>query len=151
MVTLLGMGSVSVSGRGREVKFHKSGRVEVRLPDGGRVDVRPGRRGGRHDFRPGHHDGRLMPPPVVRERGMARCGGHSFDRRWESRVRHDNGRWGYRRDSRWYWYDRYFEPDYYFSRPVSHFSCHVIPSDGRVVAGVAGGVALGVLIGSLCR
>ena len=70
---------------------------------------------------------------------------------WEGRVRYLDGRWGYLRGSEWFWYDTYFEPEYYFAHRPHHFRAHYIPVDGRVVAGVAGAVALGTLIGALCH
>ncbi len=71
---------------------------------------------------------------------------------WEGRVRYDRGRWGYYRDNRWLWYDRYYAPDYYFAHPVRHFRHHVCgPVAAGVAGGIVGGAVLGALIGSLCR
>lgn len=69
---------------------------------------------------------------------------------WEGRVCYRNGRWGYLRGRDWYWYDTYFEPDYYFARPVAHFHSHVCTAD-RVVGAVAGGLVLGTIIAALCN
>ncbi len=69
---------------------------------------------------------------------------------WEGRVMYRGGRWGYLRGNDWYWYDRYYEPEYYFANPVSHFHGHRSPV-GHVVAGVAGAVVLGTLISALCH
>ena len=123
-------------GHGREMVMHHDGRMEMR--------------GGRHyDMRPSHVA--VARPSVVVEHRPARhiyIGGRYFDPRWEGRMRYESGRWGYLRCHDWYWYDRYYEPDYYFDRPVAHFHhCHVSPA---AVAGAVGAVALGALISALC-
>lgn len=68
---------------------------------------------------------------------------------WEGRVIYRGGRWGYLRGNDWYWYDRYFEPDYYYAHPVAHFHHYISPVGRRVVAGVAGAVVLGSIIHAL--
>lgn len=71
---------------------------------------------------------------------------------WEGRVCYDGGRWGYLRGNDWYWYDRYYEPDYYFAHPVHHFHhTHVGHVAHKVAAGVVGTIALGALISALCH
>ena len=71
---------------------------------------------------------------------------------WEGRVRYDHGRWGYFRDNRWLWYDRYYAPDYYFAHPVHHFHHHICgPVAAGVAGGIVGGAVLGTLISALCR
>lgn len=70
---------------------------------------------------------------------------------WEGRVMYRNGRWGYLRGTDWYWYDRYYEPAYYFGHPVAHFHAHHVPVGAKVVGAVAGAVVLGSLIGALCH
>ena len=81
-----------------------------------------------------------------------RLDAHGYLPGWHGRVRYLDGRWGYYRDSRWYWYDAYFAPDYYYAHPVVHFHHHL---HGRDVAAAAGGVAAGIavsaLIGALMR
>lgn len=59
---------------------------------------------------------------------------------WENRVRHENGRWGYYRDNRWYWYNRYFEPTYYYGHPVAHFNDYYYIADGCYIPGWEGRV-----------
>ena len=71
---------------------------------------------------------------------------------WEGRVCYDGGRWGYLRGNDWYWYDRYYEPDYYFAHPVTHFHhTHIGRVAHNVAAGVVGTIALGALISAICR
>jgi len=70
---------------------------------------------------------------------------------WEGRVRYLDGRYGYLRDSEWYWYDTYFEPDYYYATPVRHFRRHLSPVGRKVAAGVTVGVVVGALVAALCR
>ena len=102
-----------------------------------------------------HHA--IAPVPVHHHAGhVVLAGGHRLDHRgflpgWEGRVRYLDGRWGYLRDSRWYWYDTYFEPEFYFAHRPHYFRAHYVPVDGRVVAGVAGAVAVGTLIAALCH
>ncbi|GEM_PF-2759538 len=53
--------------------------------------------------------------------------GHVIPPHYADRVRHmDDGRWGYLRGDRWYYYDTYFEPDYYYSHSVRHFRHHCV-------------------------
>lgn len=105
-------------------------------PQGGpRVEMRGGHRGphdmgprdmgprGPHDMGPGHR----VPGP----RDFRTMHGHRWDHDgwmdgWHGRVRHfDDGRWGYFREGAWYYYDRFYEPDYYFARPLRHFHSHI--------------------------
>jgi len=68
------------------------------------------------------------------------------------RVRFLNGRYGYLRDNSWYWYDTYFDPVYYYGRPVHCFHAHLLnPRARKAVAGIAAGVAVGTLIANLVR
>ena len=125
-------------GHNREMVMHHDGRMEMR--------------GGRHHEMGRPHGAVVGRPRVVVEHRPARhiyIGGRYFDPRWEGRIRYESGRWGYLRGSDWYWYDRYYEPDYYFDHPVAHFHhCHVSPA--AAVAGAVGAVALGALISALC-
>ncbi len=59
-------------------------------------------------------------------------------RGYEDRVRFHNNRWHYRRDGRWYSYDHYIAPSYYYSQPLSKF--------GKAVVGAA---VVGAVIGAL--
>lgn len=68
---------------------------------------------------------------------------------WEGRVRYHQGRWGYLRGRDWYWYDRYYEPGYYYAHPIGHFHSHRVAH--RVIGTVATAVVVGSLIGALCR
>ena len=68
---------------------------------------------------------------------------------WEGRVRYHEGRWGYLRGRDWYWYDRYYEPGYYFAHPIGHFHSHRVAH--RVAGTVATAVVVGSIIGALCR
>lgn len=148
------------------------------LAQGRRGDMRDGRHGdrremalrGRHDRPmhmggPGMRDDRrgpqghpgMMPPhrPEPPRHHRPHHGGPRLDAcgyvpGWHGRVRYVDGRWGYLRGRDWYWYDVYYEPDYYFSHPVAHFHGHLSPA-GKVVAGVAGAVAVGAFVSALCR
>lgn len=62
------------------------------------------------------------------------------------RVRYVDGRYGYLRGSNWYWYDTYFEPTYYYSRPVRHFRRHALSPAAR---GAIGGAIAGAVIGGI--
>ena len=73
---------------------------------------------------------------------------HHYDRGpWAGRVRHmDDGRWGYYRDNRWYYYDCYYEPDFYFAHPLHHFHGHCL---GTVAAAAVTTAAVATLISAL--
>lgn len=73
--------------------------------------------------------------------------GHRIPARWSHCMRHmDDGRWGYCRGGRWYYYNTYYEPDYYFAHPVTHFEAHCL---GTAVAATATAVAVTALISAL--
>lgn len=72
--------------------------------------------------------------------GNPRLDNRGYVHGWEGRVRHDNGRWGYFRDNRWYWYDRYFEPNYYYANPVGYFNDYYYLADGGYIPGYEGRV-----------
>ena len=132
-----GQGGFNGGGRNREMVMHHDGRMEVR--GSGRHEM------GRPQVVVAHR------PHVVVEHHPAHhiyIGGRYFDPRWEGRIRYEGGRWGYLRGNDWYWYDRYYEPDYYYGRPVAHFHhCHVSPA--AAVVGTVGAVALGAIIAAL--
>ena len=88
--------------------------------------------------RPVHH---MAPMPMHH-----RVDAHGYLPGWGRRVRYLDGRWGYYRDSRWYWYDTYFAPDYYFAHPLSCFHAHFY---GHNAAAAVGGVAAGIAVGAL--
>ena len=147
MVAMMCMASVNANARGRRGEGHNGYRIEMNGParhhDMGRHhDAR------HYDMRPVHVAAR---PHVVVDHRPARhiyIGGRYFDPRWEGRIRYERGRWGYLRGHDWYWYDRYYEPDYYYGHPVAHFHhCHISPA--AAVAGAVGAVALGALISAL--
>ena len=153
MVAMMCMASVNANAQGRRGGDHRGGHN--------------GFNGGSHNREMVmHHDGRMEMHGVGHHNGVARphavvgrvvhrparhiyIGGRYFDPRWEGRIRYDRGRWGYLRGSDWYWYDRYYEPDYYFDHPVAHFHhCHVSP--GAVVAGIVGAAVVNGIISALC-
>ena len=70
---------------------------------------------------------------------------------YHGRVRHfHDGRWGYLRDGRWYYYDCFYEPAYYYSRPVAHFHSHCLtPRERRIAGAIAGTAAVATLISAL--
>lgn len=134
---------------GREMVMRSNGEFHMRgnndtYRDKQHRNVRPQR----------HHDKRYgQPRPHLHQKTVHHVVHHPrVDHRgylpgWGGRVRYHGGRWGYHRNNRWYWYDCYFAPDYYFAHPVAHFHAHISP----VAAGVVGGAVLGAFIGALCR
>lgn len=147
-----GRGRNDQRGNSREIRVHSNGRVQMH--GGNEMRRAPQQKAVRPNYqmdRPMAHHRPASPavhhrpaPPVVHH--------HRVDHRgylpgWNGRVRYLDGRWGYLRHSRWYWYNCYFEPDYYFAHPVSHFHTHISP----VAAGAVGGAVLGAFIGALCR
>ena len=162
MAAMMCMASVNVNAQGRRGGDFRGGRDgfnpgghnrEMVMHHDGRVEMRDGRH---HEMdRPRvvveHPRVVVDRPRVVVEHRPARhiyVGGRYFDPRWEGRIRYEHGRWGYLRGHDWYWYDRYYEPDYYFGRPVAYFHhCHISPE--AAVVGAVGAVALGALITAL--
>ena len=148
MVAMMCMASVNVNAQGRRGGGGPGYRIEMNGP-GHRHDV------GRHHEMGRPHGMAPRPHAVVgrvehRPAHHIYIGGRYFDPRWEGRIRYERGRWGYLRGSDWYWYDRYYEPDYYFGHPVAHFHhCHVSPA--AAVAGVVSAVAVSALISALCH
>ena len=146
------MASVNVNAQGR-IRSHAGSRARQEMRIHGNAPSHHYAPVGMHHGV--HHD--IAPVPVHHPVGhVAFAGGPRLDHRgylpgWEGRVRFHDGRWGYLRGSRWYWYDTYFEPEFYFAHRPHYFRAHYVPVDGRVVAGVAGAVALGTLIGALCH
>lgn len=137
MVAMMSMASVNANAQGRRGGDRSGYRIEMNGA------------GRHHDMVA--HSHRPARPHVVVEHRPARhiyIGGRYFDPRWEGRIRYEGGRWGYLRGHDWYWYDRYYEPDYYYGHPVVHFHhCHVSPA--AAVVGAVGAVALGALISAL--
>lgn len=156
MAAMMCMASVNANAQGRRGGDHRGGRDGFN--PGGHNREMVMHRDGRMEMRGGRYHEVARPhvvaarPHVVVEHRPARhiyIGGRYFDPRWEGRIRYESGRWGYLRGSDWYWYDRYYEPDYYFDHPVAHFHhCHVSPA--AAVAGAIGAVAVGALISALC-
>ncbi len=64
-------------------------------------------------------------------------------RGYEDRVRFHGGRWHYLRDGRWYGYDHFIEPAYFYSHPLSTF--------GKVMATTAAVATVATLISALAR
>lgn len=155
MVAMMSMASVNANAQGRRGGDRSGYRIEMngagRHHDMGRSrDMGRSHDMGRHNDMVAHYH-RPARPHVVVEHRPARhiyIGGRYFDPRWEGRIRYEGGRWGYLRGHDWYWYDRYYEPDYYYGHPVVHFHhCHVSPA--AAVVGAVGAVALGALISAL--
>ena len=153
MVALMSMVSVNAvaqrSGRGhegRELVMHSNGRMEMRGDDRGYgVAADRGRHEGRMDMgmRGSRHDNGIR-------RGMERhVDRHGWYPGYEGRVRYIDGRWGYWRDNSWYYYDCFYEPAYYYARPVGHFHAHLSPVGRKIVGGVVGTVAVASLISAL--
>ncbi len=105
-------------------------------------------RGGRNDrfenHQRGHRPpvGRPMPHrPVVAPPPPPPSYVYHNVRGYEGRIRRCGNHWSYLRDGRWYTYDRYIEPAYFYSCPLDTF--------GKVVVGTAAVVTLGSLISAL--
>ena len=167
MAAMMCMASVNANAQGRRGGNRNGYRIEMN-GSSRHNDVGRSHDMGRHNYMGRSHDmgrhnymgrsngmvarpHRSARPHVVVEHRPARhiyIGGRSFDPRWEGCIRYKGGRWGYLRGSDWYWYDRYYEPDYYFVHPVAHFHhCHISPE--AAVVGVVGAVALGALVSAL--
>ena len=138
IISMMISGNANAQGRGHEMNRHHGMNREMVMDRNGRFGMREGR----HEAY--HHD--MMHHPST-----PRLDHRGYVHGWEGRVRHDNGRWGYFRDNRWYWYDRYFEPDYYYAHPIGHFHAYHTPVAAKVVAGVAGAVVLGSIISALAH
>lgn len=155
MVAMMSMASVNANAQGRRGGDRSGYRIEMngagRHHDMGRSrDMGRSHDMGRHHDMVAHSHGPARPHVVVEHRPARHIyiGGRYFDPRWEGRIRYEGGRWGYLRGHDWYWYDRYYEPDYYYGHPVAHFHhCHVSPA--AAVVGAVGAVALGALISAL--
>ena len=132
-----GRGGRSAAGRGarREMVMNSNGGFRMT-----RSDAHDMNRGG-HEMNRGGHDMHRGGHEMARHHG----GGPRVDHRgfvhgWEGRVRHYNGRWGYFRDNRWFWYDRYFDPVYYFGSPLAYFNDYYYIADGGYIPGWEGRV-----------
>ena len=107
-----------------------------RHPQGREMVVRP--HGTSHGHAPVMHSHHAAPRPVHHVAPVP--------------MHHRVDRYGYLPDSRWYWYDTYFAPDYYFAHPLGHFHAHFRGHNAAAVAGgVAAGIAVGALIGALAH
>lgn len=101
-----------------------------------------------HGYGPAsHHNG----APAIAYHHPPRIDRYGYVPGWEGRVMYRDGRWGYLRGNDWYWYNRYFEPDYYYAHPVAHFHTHHIPVAAKVAGAVAGAVVLGSIISALAH
>ncbi len=143
MVAMMCMASVNANAQGRRGGSRQGYRIEMN-GSGRHNDM------GRSRDMVAHHHGSARPHVVVEHRPARHIyiGGRYFDPRWEGRIRYKGGRWGYLRGNDWYWYDRYYEPDFYYGHPVAHFHhCHVSPA--AAVVGAVGAVALGALVSAL--
>lgn len=112
-----------------------------------RYDNRDARRNDdRYDSRSVRHDNRDMRYDTrTPGRGHVEVyveHGHRIPPRYVDRVRYVDGRWGYLRGNRWYYYDTYFEPDYYYSHPVRHFHAYRLGPVGKAVVATAAVVGL---------
>ena len=123
----------------------KSGVSDWGARDGGgrhdqtNANVRHDDKKGGHNNLNNNHKGRV----VVAHHAQP----HHIPARWAKHVRHtSDGRWGYCRDGYWYYYDRYFDPDYYFAHSAAHFhSCCL----GTVAVAAATTAAVAGLISAL--
>ena len=128
------------SGGGHEMNRHSGGGHEMNRPSGHEMNRHFG--GGHEMNRPGGHGiNRLGGHEMARHHGGApRVDHRGFVPGWEGRVRHHNGRWGYFRDNRWFWYDRYFDPVYYFGSPLAYCNDYYYIADGGYIPGWEGRV-----------
>lgn len=147
MMIVMLMASMNINAQARRVHgdgYRHQGREMVARPHGGSHGHAPVAHMRHHAPRPVHH---MAPRPMHH-----RVDRYGYLPGWGRRVRYMDGRWGYWRDSRWYWYDTYFAPDYYFAHPLSHFHAHFYGHNAAAVAGgVAAGIAVGALIGALAH
>lgn len=77
---------------------------------------------------------------------------------WEGRVRrHRDGRWAYRVNGSWVYYNCYYDPRAFFCEPLPpaprpyHAGYAGHASAGEVAAGVMAGTVVGCIIGALAR
>lgn len=164
MFAMMAMFSTSMmaQGHGHRNAGSRGYSIEMGATRGGvRHDMHPARMNHGYDAprhhgydAPHHHDMDHMGAP--HHRGFREMHGHRWDmdgwmEGYYGRVRHfDDGRWGYLRDGRWYYYDCFYEPDYYFARPLAHFHSHIMtPSERRIVGAAVGVAAVATLISAL--
>ncbi len=141
------MGPAQVDRRNDTRSVDMRGRNDVGMHGRNDMDMR-GRNEGRGRYEMDTR-GHMAPPPAheVHIHGVAPGRGHVVAGPYEGRVRHmADGRWGYLRGNRWYYYDCYYEPEYYFSHPVRHFHRHRV---GKVGAAVALGAVVGSIVTGL--
>lgn len=140
MAMLMIAASMNMMAQGRrggnnDMAAHRGANREMVVNGRGGVEFR-----GHGSHTPQVHIDAHRPAPVV-------VSHHTDHGRWAGRVRHmDDGRWGYCRDGRWYYYNCYYEPDYYFAHPVHHFSAHCV---GGAAAAVVATAAVATLISAL--
>ena len=113
---------------------------------------------GNHGSHYGHHGGGnhnsnvnvIVNNTNVNNVSMGHGGyGHRVPAGWSHCMRHmDDGRWGYYRCGRWYYYNTYYEPDYYFAHPLTHFEAHCL---GTTAVATATAVAVSALVTALMR
>ena len=139
--------SFSMRGNDKSARHERNGRYDN--PRNNRHDDMYGR---------GHHDA-----PKHKAHGKKHhrdeyrvMHGHRWDcdgwmEGYHGRVRHfHDGRWGYLRDGRWYYYDCFYEPAFYYSRPVAHFHSHCLtPRERRIAGAIVGTAAVATLISAL--
>lgn len=132
---------------------------EMRMGDHGMRggEMRHHDMGPRHDMAPHHGMGPRHEMHMGGHGHLAHHADYRWDSRgylhgWDGRVRRfDDGRWGYLRDGAWYYYDCFYEPDYYFAHPLTHFHDHIFHSRGarRVVGAAIGAIAVAALVDAL--
>lgn len=153
------MVSVNANAQGREMRFH-NGQMHMDAPRHERMDYGHESHGhhhggadyhygapGRDHYAPAHHHN----APAIAYHRPPHVDRYGYVPGWEGRVMYRDGRWGYLRGSDWYWYNRYFEPDYYYAHPVTHFHTHHIPVAAKVAGAVAGAVVIGSIISALAH
>lgn len=162
MVAMMSMASVNAQAQRRGHNQYDAPRQEMRFGDRG-MEMRGGHHEGMHqEYRHegpsrrhqshGYYEAPRHGHVVAHHAPHMHVDAYGYMPGWEGRVRYLDGRWGYYRDNCWMWYDTYYEPAYYYAHPVRHFHAHYLsPTGRRVAAGVAGAVALGTLVGALCR
>ena len=123
--------SAAVRGARREMVMNSNGGFRMTRSDGHEMN-RGGHEMNRH-FGGGHE-------MACHHGGGPRVDHRGFVHGWEGRVRHHNGRWGYFRDNRWFWYDRYFDPVYYYGSPLAYFNDYYYIADGGYIPGWEGRV-----------
>lgn len=147
MAAIFAMASVNANAQNHRMHDNRAGYNEMHMtghapaPQHHDYQVQGGRYGYGDRYEAPRHE--PLSRGAYRYEGPApRFDRHGYLPGWEGRVRFHNGRYGYLRDNRWYWYDTYFAPDYYYAHPHTHFHAHLLSPGARAVVGAVAGTAI---------